>query len=88
MDEDTEAAELRRYEQERRERIRARNRTSWHVVLWIMAGALALLAYDSVDASLRARDGGSVAYPLTLAVLCAIALVALGWWGLRRRRRR
>jgi hypothetical protein len=76
-EEDTKAAELRRYEEEREARIRYRNKVSGAVVIVIMAAALALLGYDSATAALRAHHSGRPwAYPLTLAVVCALALLA------------
>jgi hypothetical protein len=83
-----EAEELRRYEEERRAARLRRDRISWVVVGWVMAGALAVLAYDSATAALSARrDGESWAYPAALAVTCALALIALVARGVRRRRR-
>jgi hypothetical protein len=73
-----EALELQRYEQERQERIRRRNRVSGRVVMVIMALALTLLAYDSVTAGLQARRAGRAwTYPTVLALGCALAVIAL-----------
>ncbi|GAA2083087.1 hypothetical protein [Actinomadura alba] len=82
-------AEERRYEEERRARIRHRNRISGRLVLVIMAAALALLGYDSAIAALAAhRDGRSFGYPLALSAGCAAVLIAAGLRTFAHRRRR
>jgi hypothetical protein len=87
VNEDT-GAEERRYEEERQERIRHRNRVSGRIVVWIMTAALALLAYDSATAALAAhQDDRPFVYPLVLSATCAAAAIAAGAWSLARRRR-
>jgi hypothetical protein len=78
--------ELLRQERERRERARSRDALSWKIVGWVMAGALALLSYDSGGAALDAhRAGRPWLYPATVSVGCALALLGLIVWVLRRR---
>ena len=55
---DERAAALLREERERDERAARRNRASWVIVGWMMAGALALLSYDSGAAALDAHRSG------------------------------
>jgi hypothetical protein len=87
VDDDT-GAEERRYEEERQERIRHRNRVSGRFVVWIVAASLALLAYDSATAALAAHRGDRpFLYPLVLSVTCVGAVIAAGAWSLARRRR-
>ncbi|MCO6011244.1 hypothetical protein NE236_40475 [Actinoallomurus purpureus] len=79
-------AELLRYERERRERAGRRDATSWRFIAWVMAGGLALLSYDSGGAALDAhRSGRPWLYPATVSVGCALGLVGLVAWALRRR---
>lgn len=71
-------AELRRYEEERRERIRRGNRTSLPVVGWIMVVALATLAYDAAVRAERLRGaGGPWAPHAALASISAVAVLVL-----------
>ncbi|MEV0403861.1 hypothetical protein [Actinoallomurus sp. NPDC050550] len=79
--------ELLRQERERRERVRHRDALSWKIVGWVMAGALALLSYDSGGAALDAhRAGRPWLYPATVSVGCALVLLGLVVaWALRRR---
>ncbi|GAA4609175.1 hypothetical protein GCM10023195_36730 [Actinoallomurus liliacearum] len=78
--------ELLRYERERRERARRRDAASWRIIAWVMAGALGLLAYDSGGAALDAhRAGRPWLYPATVSAACALGLLALIAWALRRR---
>jgi hypothetical protein len=90
VDEDrraAEATELQRYEEEREARIRHRNKVSGRVVIAVMTAALALLGYDSATAALRAHHSGRPwAYPLTLALGCGLAVLAVAAWILRRPR--
>jgi membrane protein implicated in regulation of membrane protease activity len=59
------------------------------VVGWMMAGALALLAYDSGAAALDAhRSGRSWSYPAGVSAVSALLLVWLVVRVVRRRRRR
>ncbi|GAA4634132.1 hypothetical protein GCM10023196_074440 [Actinoallomurus vinaceus] len=78
--------ELLRQERERREHARRRDALSWKIVAWVMAGALALLSYDSGGAALDAhRAGRPWFYPATVSVGCALGLLVLVAWALRRR---
>ncbi|MCO5968602.1 hypothetical protein [Actinoallomurus soli] len=79
-------AELLRYERERRERARRRDAVSWRIIAWVMAGALALLAYDSGGAALDAhRAGRPWLYPATVSAACVLCLLGLAVRALRRR---
>ena len=78
MDEESEAGELRRYEAERRERSRRLDRAGRRIVGWVVAAALAVLAYASAtEAQAARREDRPWAYPAVLAVVCAGALLAL-----------
>ncbi len=71
-----------------KERARAaRDRRSWKIIAWVMAGALALLGYDSGAAAADAHRGGRPwAYPACVSAVCLLALAALTVRVLRRRR--
>jgi Na+/melibiose symporter-like transporter len=72
------AAELARYEAERRERIERRSKQSWRIVAWVCAAALVLLGYDSAAAAVGAqRHGKPWIYPVIVAVACVGGLVWL-----------
>ncbi len=82
-------AELARYERERELRVARRNRLSWKIVTWVMAAAVALLAYDSGGASLDARDAGRPwLYPAAVSLVCVAGLIGLVSRALLRRRSR
>ncbi|RAY15509.1 hypothetical protein DPM19_06805 [Actinomadura craniellae] len=69
---------MRRYEEARQARARRRDALARRAVGWIMAAALALLAYDSAAAALADhRAGRSWAYPAVLALGCAVAAATL-----------
>ncbi|MDN3359903.1 hypothetical protein [Actinomadura sp. DC4] len=73
-------------ERAREERARRRDQISRTVVAWVMAGALALLAYDSGGAALDARrDGRPWAYPACIASVCLLGLLGLAIRAFRRR---
>jgi hypothetical protein len=60
------------------ERATRRNRMSWAIVSWVMAAALALLAYDSGGAALDAhRAGRAWLYPAAVSAACVLLLVGL-----------
>jgi hypothetical protein len=81
-------AALLREEREREERTARRNRASWAVVGWVMAGALALLSYDSGGAALDAhRAGRPWLYPAFVSAGCLLVLVWLAVRAVLRRRR-
>jgi hypothetical protein len=81
-------AALLREDREREERSARRNRASWVVVGWVMAGALALLSYDSGGAAAAAhRDGRPWLYPACVSAGCLLVLVGLGVLAVRRARR-
>ena len=78
-----------REERARAERAGRRNRASWAIVTWVMAGALALLSYDSGGAAIDAhRAGRPWLYPASVSVACLLVLVWLASRALRRRRDR
>jgi hypothetical protein len=80
-------AELLQYERERARRIARRDQVSWKILAWVMGGALALLSYDSGGAALDAhRAGRPWLYPAVVSASCAILLLALLLWALRRLR--
>jgi MYXO-CTERM domain-containing protein len=83
-------AALLRDERERDERSARRDRLSWTIVIWVMAGALGLLSYDSGGAAIGAhREGRPWLYPAgvsTIALVGLLCLVGLAVW--RRRRDR
>lgn len=86
-DEDPEDTDLLSDERERERRIARRDQVSWRIVSWVMVGALALLSYDSGGAALDAhRTGRPWLYPAGISVTCAILLIGLVAWRLRRRR--
>jgi hypothetical protein len=86
-DEGDEAAEFLRYEQERQVRINRRNAASWKVVGAVVTAALALLAYDSGHAALKAhRDGEPWLYPAGIATGCTLMVLVLIAYALKRRR--
>ncbi|WP_460359694.1 hypothetical protein [Actinoallomurus bryophytorum] len=87
-DEDADDTELRE-ERARAERAGRRNRASWAIVAWVMAGALALLSYDSGGAAVDAhRAGRPWLYPASVSVICLLVLVSLAGRALLRRRGR
>lgn len=74
---------------EERERRAWRNHVSWLIVGWAMAGALALLSYDSGGAALDAhRSGRPWAYPACVSAVSLALLVWLAVHGVRRWRHR
>jgi hypothetical protein len=76
-------------ERGREERARQRDQVSRTIVAWVMAGALALLSYDSGGAALDARrDGRPWLYPAGISLVCLLGLVGLGVRAVRRRRGR
>jgi hypothetical protein len=76
-------------ERAREERVRQRDQVSRTIVAWVMAGALALLSYDSAGAALYARRAGRPwLYPAGISVVCFLGLVGLGVLAVRRRRDR
>ena len=78
-----------REERAREERVARRNRASWAVVAWVMAGALALLSYDSGGAALDAhRAGRPWLYPASVSAVCLLVLLLLAGRLLWRRVRR
>jgi hypothetical protein len=80
---------LLREERAREERVGRRNRASWAVVAWVMAGALALLSYDSGGAAADAhRAGRPWLYPATVSAICLLVLVLLACRALLRWRGR
>jgi protein-S-isoprenylcysteine O-methyltransferase Ste14 len=79
---------LFREERARQERAKRRDRASWAVVGWVMAGALALLGYDSGGAAFDAhRDGRPWAYPACVSAGCLLVLLWLLVRMVRRRTR-
>jgi cytochrome bd-type quinol oxidase subunit 2 len=87
-DEDADDTPLRE-ERARTERARRRDRASWVVVTWVMAGALALLSYDSGGAAVAAHQAGRPwLYPATVSAICLLVLVLLAGLTLLRRRGR
>jgi hypothetical protein len=87
-DEPHDAAPFRE-ERERQERSARRNHTSWMIVGWVMAAALALLSYDSGGAALDAhRSGKPWLYPACVSAVCLALLVCLLVRVVRRRRDR
>ncbi|WUH97958.1 hypothetical protein OHR68_31290 [Spirillospora sp. NBC_00431] len=80
------AAELRRYEAEREERRRRTNAVSGRAAVAATALFLAFLIYDSVATAMRAHDRGDdwIYPPAVIASGCAIALVTLIAWAVRR----
>ncbi len=79
-------AELLRYERERRERRRRRDQVSGRILAWAMAGAFALLAYDSGGAALDAhRAGRPWLYPAVVSAACVLCLAGMLAWAVRRR---
>jgi hypothetical protein len=88
-DPDRRDAEQARWERERAERIARRNGVSWVIVGWVMAGALALLSYDSGGAAIDAhRAGRPWIYPAAVSVFCLLVLCWLAVRTVRRRRDR
>jgi hypothetical protein len=86
-DPDGEDADLLRHELERRRRVARRDQVSWRIVAWVMAGALGLLSYDSGGAALDAhRAGRPWLYPAVVSAACALLLIGLIAWALRRTR--
>lgn len=86
-DPDPRDAELLRYERERQERKRRRDRVAGRILAWAMAAAFALLAYDSGRAALDAhRAGRPWAYPAAVSAFCVLCLAGLVAWAVRRRR--
>jgi hypothetical protein len=84
---DREATRFRE-ERERQERSARRNHTSWVIVGWVMAAALALLSYDSGGAALDAhRSGRPWLYPACVSAVCFALLLWLMVRVVRRRRR-
>jgi hypothetical protein len=76
-------------ERAREERVRRRDQISRTIVAWVMAGALALLSYDSAGAALDARRAGRPwVYPMVIALVCLLGLAGLGVRAVRRRRDR
>jgi uncharacterized membrane protein len=64
-----------------------RDQVSWTIITWVMAAALALLAYDSGGAALDAhRAGRSWLYPAVISAACVVALGLLVVRAVRRRR--
>ena len=87
-DEDADDTPLRE-ERAREERAVRRNRASWTIVAWVMAGALALLSYDSGGAALDAhRAGRAWLYPAAVSAICLLVLMLLAFRTLGRRGRR
>ncbi|TDD27530.1 hypothetical protein E1287_34385 [Actinomadura sp. KC06] len=80
------AEELRRYEAEREERRRSANAVSGRIAVVIAALFLTFLIYDSVTTAVEAHDRGDdwIYPPAVIAAVCAIALVALVAWAVRR----
>ncbi|XRQ11252.1 hypothetical protein ACN3XK_10290 [Actinomadura welshii] len=80
------AEELRRYEAEREERRRRTNAVSGRIAVVAAALLLAFLTYDSARTAVTARSRGDewIYPPVVIAVICAIALVTLVAWALRR----
>jgi hypothetical protein len=84
---DRDAASLRD-ERERDARSARRDRLSWTIVLWVMAGALALLSYDSGGAAVDAhREGRPWLYPAGVSTVALAGLLCLLGLMVRRRRR-
>ncbi|TDB87855.1 hypothetical protein E1264_13290 [Actinomadura sp. KC216] len=80
------AEELRRYEAEREERRRRTNAVSGRIAAVLAALILAFLVYDSVTTAVEAHGRGDdwIYPPAVIATLCAIALVTLVAWAVRR----
>ncbi|MFI0483895.1 hypothetical protein [Actinomadura sp. 9N215] len=80
------AAESRRYEAEREERRRSTDAVSGRIAAAATALFLAFLIYDSVDTAVEAHGRGDdwIYPPAVIAVTCAIALVTLLAWAVRR----
>jgi hypothetical protein len=75
-----------RDERARQERTARRDRASWAVVAWVMAGALALLSYDSGGAAIDAhRSGRPWLYPAGVSLVCLVLLLSLASLVVRRR---
>jgi hypothetical protein len=76
-------------ERAREERAKRRDQISRTIVTWVMAGALALLSYDSAGAARDARrDGRPWLYPAGIALVCLLAVLGLAVRAVRRRRDR
>jgi hypothetical protein len=76
-------------ERARAERAKRRDQVSRAIVAWVMAGALALLSYDSGGAALDARRAGRPwLYPAGISLVCLLALLGLAIRLVRRRRER
>lgn len=87
MTDDTEAEELRRYEEERERRRLRRNALSGRIAAWTVAAALAFLAYDSGGAAVHAHAGDRPWRDHAIVSAgCVLALCALLALLLRRRR--
>jgi hypothetical protein len=87
-DEDADDAPLRE-ERARAARAERRDRVSWTIIGWVMAGALALLGYDSGGAALDAhRAGRPWLYPAGVSACCLLVLLWLAVLAIRRRRDR
>jgi hypothetical protein len=78
-----------REERARAERAKRRDQVSRTIVTWVMAGALALLSYDSGGAALDARRAGRPwLYPAGIALVCLLVVLWLAVRAVRRRRDR
>ena len=87
-DEDADDAPFQE-ERAREERAKRRDQISRTIVTWVMAGALALLSYDSGGAALDARrDGRPWLYPAGVSLVCLLAVLGLVVRAVRRRRER
>jgi hypothetical protein len=65
-----------------------RDQVSWTIVIWMMAAALALLAYDSGGAAFDAhRAGRPWLYPAAVSAGCVLVLALLAVRAVLRRRR-
>ncbi|MFI0373664.1 hypothetical protein ACH35V_37890 [Actinomadura sp. 1N219] len=80
------AEESRRYEAEREERRRDANAVSGRIAVVLAALFLTFLIYDSVTTAVEAHDRGDdwIYPPAVIAAVCAIALVTLVAWAVRR----
>ncbi|WP_147449527.1 hypothetical protein [Actinomadura pelletieri] len=86
QDRDEALEELRRHEAERETRRRRTNAAAGRVAAVISAAFLAFLTYDSARTAVRARARGDdwIYPPAVVGAVCAVALVALLTWAIRR----
>ncbi|WP_147339490.1 hypothetical protein [Actinomadura spongiicola] len=86
QDRDEALEELRRHEAERETRRRRANAASGRVAAVASAAFLAFLTYDSAHTAVRAHARGDdwIYPPTVVGAVCAVALVTLLTWAIRR----